>query len=452
MHLPLSQLLAVGRPPDHKVAVRAGETLGFAQFHADVAHNTRRLKAVHCRTGAPICHDSYWFMVGFLALCHAGAGIVMPANTQPGTLDALSHDYDLLLADHATNRPNAFLLETGPRDVGPLDPYDPEKVTVEFFTSGSTGSPKRIQRTAGELEREVELVTPILDADIGGGMVSGTVSHQHVYGLLFRLLWPLSCGRRFSALTHEVWETALDELEPGGLLVTSPAHLSRMAGIAPLSPSDRPSQILSAGAPLSSPVAQEAAEILGVCPTEIFGSTETGACAFRHTQNADAAWTPLPEVCFGQTPEGMLRIKSPALPDTVWVETADRVDLEPDGGFRFKGRADRIVKIEGKRVSLPEVEGQIGALAWVDEAAVTVVPSANNRLGAVIVVNPAGRERLAALGNFRFSRLLRQKLAATQEPAGRPRLWRFVDSLPVSDMGKRREQDLQDLFTEGSAP
>ncbi len=94
----------------------------------------------------------------------------------------------------------------------------------------------------------------------------------------------------------------------------------------------------------------------------------------------------------------------------------------------------------------------MGALAWGGGGGVTVVPSANNRFGGVIVVNPAGRERLAALGNFRFSRLLRQKLAATQEPAGRPRLWRFVDSLPVSDMGKRREQDLQDLFTEGSAP
>ena len=88
MHLPLSQLLAVGRPPDHPVAVRGGESIGFARFHADIAHNAQRLKAARCRTGAPVCRDSYWFMVGFLALCHAGAGIVLPANTQSGTLEA----------------------------------------------------------------------------------------------------------------------------------------------------------------------------------------------------------------------------------------------------------------------------------------------------------------------------------------------------------------------------
>lgn len=452
MHLPLSQLLAVGRAPHHPVALRGDEPIGFAQFHADVAHNARMLKAAHCRTGAPICRDSYWFMVGFLALCHAGAGLIMPANTRPGTLDSLARDSVLLLADQATHRPDSFRLEAGPPDPTPLAPYDPEKVTVAFFTSGSTGSPKRIERTAAELEREVDLVMPILNDKAGEGLISGTVSHQHVYGLLFRLLWPISSGRTFSPLTHEVWETALDEMQPGGLLVTSPAHLSRMARIAPLAPSEFPAQILSAGAPLSSLVAQEAADILGVHPTEIFGSTETGACAFRDTKEDDAAWSPLPGVCFERTPEGMLRIQSPALPASGWVETADQVDLQPGGGFRFKGRADRIVKIEGKRVSLPEVEKQIRDLDWVDDAAVTVVPSAKHRLGAVIVTNPAGQERLTALGSFRFSRLLRKALAATQEPAGLPRIWRFVDALPVSDMGKRREQDLQNFFTEGNSP
>jgi acyl-coenzyme A synthetase/AMP-(fatty) acid ligase len=446
MHLPLSQLLAVGRPPDHPVAVRAGESINFSRFHADVAHTTKRLKAADCRSGAPICRDSYWFMVGFLSLCHAGATIIMPANAQPGTLDTLAGDCDLLLADQAAARPGAFVLDNGQSPPAPLEPYDPDRVTVAFFTSGSTGSPKRITRTAGQLEREVGLVTPLLNNKYDGRLVSGTVSHQHVYGLIFRLLWPLTSGRPFSAITHGVWETALDELQPGGLLVTSPAHLSRMAGIPPLPSSQAPGQVLSAGAPLSPDMAREAANILGIYPTEIFGSTETGACASRGTEDGDTPWAPLPGVCFGQTSEGMLRVQSPALPDGSWVETADQVALQPDGGFLFQGRADRIVKIEGKRVSLPDVEGQLSALPWVDGAAVTIV---HDRLAAVVVANGGGKEKLADLGTFRFSRLLRKALADTLEPAGLPRLWRFVDALPLSDMGKRRETDLQDLFTKG---
>lgn len=451
MHLPLSQLLAIGRSPNQVVAIRGAETLRFSQFHADVAHNAARLAAARCRTGAPVCRDSYWFMVGFLALCHAGAAIVMPSNTQAGTLDALAGDCDLLLSDPTMDMPSTFFLEKGRSEPASLAAYHPDGVTVKFFTSGSTGAPKKVTRTAGDLEREVCLVAPILNADLNDRLVSGTVSHQHVYGLLFRLLWPLSYGRPFSAETHEVWETVLDEMQPGGILVTSPAHLSRMGGIAPLTPALAPSQVLSAGAPLASNVAHDAEKILGVFPTEIFGSTETGACAVRDTQKMDAEWTPLPGVCFRETPEGMLRIQSPALPDDTWIETADRVEVELDGSFRFRGRADRIVKIEGKRVSLPEVERQLSDLPWVTGAAATVVPALNSRLAAVVVLGIAGKEKQRELGDFRFSRLLRRALAATQEPAGLPRLWRFVEELPVSNLGKRRDQDLLDLFTNDRA-
>lgn len=448
MHLPLSQLLATGRSPAVLVANRRGELIDFARFRADIAHNSARLASVNCRLGAPICSDSYWFIVGFLALCHAGAKIVMPANTQPGTLASLADMNDLLLLDGATGLSGTFRLEDGSSEAPELRPFQPDDLAIVFFTSGSTGSPKKITRTIRDLEHEVKLVSPVLNEDCSDRLVSGTVSHQHVYGLLFRLLWPLSCGRPFSTVTHEVWETVLEELEPGGILVTSPAHLSRMAGIAPLESTKMPAQVLSAGAPLLPEVAHDAAEILGVYPTEIFGSTETGACAVRETETGDAPWNPLPGVCFDRTAEGTLRIQSPALPKDVWVKTADRVDLQPNGGFRFQGRADRVVKIEGKRISLPEVEKQLSAMPWVDRAAVTVVQSGTNRLAAVVVASPAGAEKLSEMGNFRFGRLLRRELTETQESAGLPRLWRFVDALPVNDMGKRRDQDLQGLFAE----
>jgi hypothetical protein len=72
------------------------------------------------------------------------------------------------------------------------------------------------------------------------------------------------------------------------------------------------------------------------------------------------------------------------------------------------------------------------------------------RLGAVIVPSAAGRDALARAGTFRFSRLLRQALAETQEPAGLPRLWRFRDGLPEGPMGKSRDADIRALFAEVS--
>jgi acyl-coenzyme A synthetase/AMP-(fatty) acid ligase len=276
------------------------------------------------------------------------------------------------------------------------------------------------------------------------------VSHQHVYGLLFRLLWPLGTGRPFSALTHEVWETVLAELEPGGVLVTSPAHLTRMAGIDPIGVGRAPALVLSAGAPLPPDAAAAAARILGIAPTEMFGSTEMGVCATRPTVPADQPWRPLPGVRFDVTGDGHLKIRTPAVDADVWHETADVVDLLPDGTFRFRGRADRIVKIEGKRVSLPEIELRLSQLRWVKAAAVTLVGETRPRLAAIVVLAPAGMEKRDELGDFRFGRMLRRELSRTQEPAGLPRLWRFVDDLPQAAMGKQRDADLAALFTAGS--
>ncbi len=446
MYLPLSQLLTAGRPPDHKIAVRAGQIIPFRRFYADVAHNAGRLKAAHCRTGAPVCIDSYWLAVGFLALCHAGASVVMPHNTQPGTLKSLSTECDLLLADPATAARGNFLLEAGQDPLSPLEPYDPSLVAVDFFTSGSTGAPKKVKRTARLLECEVEMIIPPLGAATANRLVSGTVSHQHVYGFIFRLLWPLSAGNPFSAITHDVWETALGELEPGGVLVTSPAHLSRLAGIDAIAPHRAPSLVLSAGAPLSPEAAREGAAILGVHPTEIFGSTETGACAVRNSDIPDAPWRGLPGVRLHLTPENALVIQSPAVAAETGIATGDVAEFLPGNSFRLKGRSDRIVKIEGKRVSLPEIERELEALPYVDDAAVILVMTPRDRLGAVVVASAAGRAKLSELGEFRFGRLLRQELSRTQEPAGLPRLWRFTDTLPISDMGKRRDSDLARLF------
>lgn len=58
----------------------------------------------------------------------------------------------------------------------------------------------------------------------------------------------------------------------------------------------------------------------------------------------------------------------------------------------------------------------------------------------------AGVEKLAALGAFRFGRMLRRELAAKQEPAGLPRQWRFVERLPTKALGKLHHLELAALF------
>lgn len=446
MHVPLSQLLISGRSPDHPVAVNRDGVIPFSRLKCDVSHNAARLRLAGCRRGAPVCRDSYWFLVALLALFHSGAEVVVPPNGQPGTLEAFRGECDLFVVDGASDIRNVLVLERGSPGAHLPNGYDPDAMAMHFYTSGSTGTPKRVTRSAKLLEREVGLLVALWGVAPAVGLVSSTVSHQHVYGLLFRLLWPAETGRPFSAATHDVWETVLNDLEPRGVLVTSPAHLTRLQGIEPVGQERAPSMVLSAGAPLPPEAARETARILGVVPTEVFGSTETGACATRPTQPADEPWRPLPGVRFDVTQTGQLKISSPAIGADIWHETADLVDLLPDGTFRFRGRADRIVKIEGKRVSLPEVELGLSQLPWIRSAAVTLIDEGTGRLAAAIVLEPAGQAKRQALGDFRFGQFLRRELSRTQEPAGLPRRWRFVDALPQGTMGKRREADLRALF------
>ena len=39
--------------------------------------------------------------------------------------------------------------------------------------------------------------------------VLGTVTHQHIFGLTFRVIWPLLAGRRVFGTVHFAWETLL---------------------------------------------------------------------------------------------------------------------------------------------------------------------------------------------------------------------------------------------------
>ncbi|CAO3424039.1 AMP-binding protein [Azospirillum doebereinerae] len=446
--LDLSRLFAERAVSDRPVAESGGRLIGMDQVAADVAANAERIRAAGCRRGLLVTQDAYWGAVGLFALLHAGAEAVLPQNGQPGTLAALADARDRVVGDAALEgADDALRLEPGSVGATPgLAPLDPE-APLCFFTSGSTGQPKPVRKTLALLQREAEAIEALLGLAVpAGAWIHATVPHQHVYGMAFRLCWPLATGRPFSGASHALWESALAVLDGGSVLVTSPAHLARLEGIAPLPPGRRPSLVLSAGAPLSEEAARAAARVLGTAPTEIFGSSETGAVAHRARRLPDPAWRPLPGVTVGRTEDGCLRVRSPAVPGDGVHVGGDRVELDGDGGFRLLGRADRIVKIEGKRVSLPEVEEHLRRQPWVADAAALPVGDATPRLAAVVVPSAEGRALLSDLGPFRFGRRLRRELAATQDSAGLPRHWRFVDALPQGTLGKRVPADLLKLF------
>lgn len=438
--LALSDLLVRGRPYEHPVAVSGAHTIPFARFRADVASLASRLRADGCRSAGLWCEDGYAFVIGLLGIAYAGATAVIPPSTQSVMLSGLSGCWDHLVSDDSMLAGRVEPVTAAP-DPGPLAAIDVDGCALDFFTSGTTAEPKRVRRTLGQIEREVLAIEALVGSS-GLGTARATVSHQHVYGLAFKLLWPLTAGRPFATRSHEVWETLLPELREGDVLVSSPAHLGRLGGIDGIW---RPALVLSAGAPLPDSAAKETSRLFGISPTEIYGSTETGAVAHRRASAENVPWVPLPGVEVTQRENSCLQLRSP------WVDgvhDSEDVISFRDGGFELHGRADRVVKVEGKRVSLPAVEAALARLSEVREAAVVMLTGERDQLAVAVELSPEGSVLRDRLGDFRLSRLLRSRLAAELEPLGRPRCWRFVDAIPTAAMGKRPDAIVATLFNE----
>jgi AMP-binding enzyme len=444
--VPLSRLLVDARPATTIVAVHAGEAINLAWLLADVAYNAELLRQRRCKRGLLLTNDAYMGAVGLLALISADAEVIVPPNNGPGSLAALSGSWDFVVCDGPRrDLASNIMLSRSRGERLPLSALDPE-ARLSFYTSGSTGLPKRVEKRLRHLEQEAAAVEALIGPAVPrAATIEATVPHQHVYGLAFRILWPLATGRAFRSQTHALWEEVLPCLGPATALITSPAHLGRIDGIAPLAADKRPSLVLSAGAPLSDAAALEATSVLGRAVTEIFGSTETGAIAWRRRDASDRPWRPLPGVKIASSPEGLLAVRAAHVPQA-YETGADRISIEPGGALRFHGRVDEIVKVEATRVSLIEVERQLYLLNEVEEAAVILLGGSVEELAAVVVPSASGMRALACTDPFRFGRRLREALASAQPAAGLPRRWRFVERLPVDSLGKRRASDLATLF------
>lgn len=447
---PLDQLFAQ-RPGKTPVAFSGGALRPFGQLRRDVSASAARLRQIGGHRALLFTRDAYWGAVGLLALASSGKQIVLPPNALPQTLGAIAERGDILLGDDALEaEPRAIRLCAGDaltKDSLPeVDPATP----VIFFTSGSTGKPKRIERTLLQLEDEARSIDTLLGHTVcAEALVLGTVSHQHAYGLAFRLIWPLLSGRILYGPMVSLWEDVLAAMPGGAALVTGPAHLSRVAGLEPVSPARRPALILSAGAALGESAAREARAFLTMPITEIFGSTETGAIAWRRRDGQDLPWAPLPDVTIRRTGDGLLHAQArhiPGEPGGMGQTLSDRIEMASDGTFRLNGRGDRIVKIEGARISLDELENALIALPEIERAAAIVLPGETALLAAAVVPSETGAQHLSAVGAFRFSRHLRSALAHRLPPAARPKRWRFIEVLPEDGMGKRRGHEMVQLF------
>ena len=318
-----------------------------------------------------------------------------------------------------------------------------------LYTSGSTGTPKEVTRRLHNVEAELEVFETLWGARIGEARFYSTVSHRHVYGMLFRLLWPLLHRRPFATFDLEYPEQLLGLERSTHVLVSSPALLKRIGHLSDRSAAWR--AIFSSGGLLPAPAARDAARVLGACPVEVLGSTETSGVATREQVLDDAtAWKAMPSVATRASADGFLEVRSPFTGQSGWLQMGDVVRFSADGIFELATVTVLDLcrqKIEDKRISLAEIERHLLATPWVEDAAALAFDSGKRQyVGVVVKLSAAGIEQLRAVGRRRLADLLKQVLRPKVEAVALPRKFRYVDEIPINAQGKRIQSGLEELF------
>ena len=444
----LHALFECQRPDEYPVCHDGDVIVSWRDFSTKITGLCRRLQRREEDRWLLSSDKPFQFCLGLFAALYAGKQVVIPPNGQPGTLQAIGDAFDATLDDLFINA-----LEPGSGEQKLPAAIDPHRAFIDLYTSGSTGRHKRIRKTLVQFQSEVDVLEMLWGERLGPAAIVATVPHQHIYGLLFRLFWPLAAGRVFDAVTctqPDILKNRLGLFERTAL-VSSPAHLARLPELIPLAElTPRPVLVFSSRGALPVAAAEKMRRDLGRAPIEVFGSTETGGVAWRQQQDdvGRDLWTPFPGHDVSCSARGALLLRSSFLADDSPWEMDDAIEQMPDGRFRLGGRLDRIVKIEEKRLSLPEMELRLGEHAWVAEAVIVPLAGRRQAIGAVVMATPEGRAQLAADGRRRVAQVLRDHLAAYFEAVLLPRHWRFPEQLPTDERGKLAQTALVGLFAQ----
>lgn len=419
------------------VAVRGRKTIDGARFLADAAWVAADLPdrpfVLNC------CDDRYNFMCAFAAALLRGQLTVLPPDRLAATVGRLKLDHDGLYAvtEPATARPDLDIVgidmagESG-ANRGQAPTLSPGAPAVRLFTSGSTGEPQAVSRSWGQLVAGVHLYRHALGLDrLARPAIVATVPSQHSYGLETAAMLQMTghasvyCGLpNYSADVAE----ALHGTAPPRVLVTTPINLRALAA----SRVDLPplSLIVSATAPLTKALADDAEQRWGAPVKEVYGCTEAGLVATRRTADGEL-WTVPPGIRVG---DGGV-VTGSHLPEPVTL--GDTLEAAPNGTFRLLGRKQDMINVAGNRASLAGLNAVLCALDGVVDG-VFYQPAGQDDAGVTrliaFVVAPA-----------RTPHDIRNDLRARIAPAFLPRKIVRLPGLPRNAGGKIAQADLAAL-------
>ncbi|GGI54285.1 AMP-binding protein [Oxalicibacterium solurbis] len=429
------------RSPDFVVGWRGEEKILRDTFLHRVHAWNALLSRVNGQNFALYLEDSIEFGAALLGCWHAGKTVWLTADRLDASCRAMSCRVDGFLGEFPAKWQPLSPCEGDVENAGEQTILSPDFPALVVHTSGTTGAAQAIPKRLAQLANEVAMLESLFGARMRDAAIIATVSHHHIYGLLFKVLWPLLAGRSVHARLHSVPEELLYAMtRQPCVLIASPAYLKRMPDHLAWRENVSLRAIFSSGGPLPAETSLTITGLLGVAPIEIYGSSETGGIAWRQRcGDGDDGWTPFPNLQWRiEAAEGLLEVRSPHLADMDWYRLSDRAQIQTDR-FLLQGRSDRIVKIEEKRISLDAIESGLMRSSLVSEVRVLPcddAPERRQKLAAFVVLSDRGQALLKASGKRAVNMQLQDHLVDAIDPVAWPRRWRYFDCMPTDSQGK----------------
>lgn len=476
-----------GRNPDKPAVITGRATLSYAELLQRVQGTAARLAELKVQPGnavAILLPNGIDFVVSCLATL-ARQAIAVPINThfQEAEIKYYLDSSQAGLVVHEASAaqslagiaPSLAKLEMGETGAPPMVTV-PDAVAdasenapaIYMYSSGSTGKPKRVTRTHGQLMAEYQALAASIalsDAD----RILCTVPLYHAHGFCNCLFAALFSGGTLVLMEGEFNPRVATRLIEAQRITLYPAVPFMFKMIAesfyPTKPDLSSLRLLfSAGAPLPLDVVRRFHKVFGLTPSQLYGSTETGAVAINY-DNAEGTeesvgkplqgiridvldddGQPLPAGALGE-----IAIASPAMTsryDDLPEITAECFRLgyflpgdlgfkDADGRVYIKGRKKLLINVAGNKVDPLDVEAIIKTHPKVRDVVVLGYPDPNygEMVKAVVVADAGctGEEIIALCG---------EQLAWYKVP----KRVEFRSEIPRSPLGKiLRKYLLDDL-------
>lgn len=417
------------------------------------------------------CEDYWYFLCTFVALLQCKKQVCLTANISPGFIFEIRSgkklgfltDQDLTKDSRNTKDfdfiPGIYQKTQSLSDKEMLETpeINSDETRILMFTSGSTGHPKAVPQRMTEFELDNAFILSKWFDEFESRKLCAVNSQHHIYGFLFTISLPFAAAVPFrrTRITFPEEFRSLDDVPY--MIIAVPAFLKRTCAEVLADGADKKLPlknpfIFTSGGAVSEELAKQTEKVFGVCPLEVYGSTETSGIAYRQQTKDGLVWTPFDNAkIWPDKDDGCLTIISPYIKDPKGFKTGDLAEFYPDGRFLLKGRADSIVKIEEKRISVAEVENRLLQSGLVSDCSVVPMSDRRQYLAAALVLNDEGKKKFSGVDKYLVNRYFHDYLLQFFENVVLPKKWRYLDELPKDLQGKKKKPEIQKLFASPNA-